>query len=178
MARYVAFLRAINVGGRVVKMNVLRGLFESLELSNVETFIASGNVLFDSAARSAANLESRIEEHLERELGYEVATFIRTPAQLAGVGGFAPSAKGLGGPVNALYVGFLKAAPARELATKVLSYQNDVDAFEFNEREIYWSCSTTVSKSKFSGAQFERTIKAPATFRNITTVKKLVELCS
>ena len=43
---YVALLRGINVGGRNVKMDRLREIFESLGFSNVETFIASGNVIF------------------------------------------------------------------------------------------------------------------------------------
>ena len=174
MARYIAFLRAINVGGHTVKMNTLRGLFEDLELRNVETFIASGNVLFDSAARSLPALEARIEAHLERELGYEVATFIRTPVQLEAVAAYQPSALRRGGPSDSLYVGFLKAAPARDVAAKVLSYQNDIDAFDFDQREIYWSSATGMGKSKFSGALLERTIKMPATFRNITTVRRLV----
>jgi uncharacterized protein (DUF1697 family) len=174
MARYIAFLRAINVGGHIVKMDRLRRLFEDLELGNVETFIASGNVLFDSAARNASTLEARIEAHLERELGYEVATFIRTPAQLEAIGAYEPSAFARSGPSNSLYVGFLKAAPGRDVAAKVLAYQNDIDAFDFNEREIYWSCAATAGTSKFSGAVLERTIKMPATFRNITTVRRLV----
>jgi len=175
MARYVAFLRAINVGGHTVKMNTLRGLFENLELRNVETFIASGNVLFDSAARSVPALEKRIEAHLESELGYEVATFIRTPAQLASIAGYRPSAKRGGGPIHALYVGFLKGAPAPDAAARVLSYQNDIDSFDFNENEIYWATSAArITDSKFSGALLERTIKMPVTMRNITTVKRLV----
>jgi uncharacterized protein (DUF1697 family) len=170
VARYIAFLRAINVGGHTVKMDKLRALFEALELRNVETFIASGNVLFDSPARSAERLEARIEEHLERELGYEVATFLRTPAQLADVGAFRPSC----GPRKSLYVGFLKAAPGREIATRVLAHQTEVDALEFNAREIYWSTAASVTDSKFSGAVLERMLKAPATFRNINTVQRLV----
>ena len=51
MTRYVAFLRAINVGGHVVKMEALRKLFESMGFQRVETYIASGNVIFDSEAR-------------------------------------------------------------------------------------------------------------------------------
>ena len=46
MTRYIAFLRAINVSGRRVKMDHVRKLFEALGFSNVETFIASGNVIF------------------------------------------------------------------------------------------------------------------------------------
>lgn len=53
MTRYFAFLRAINVGGHVVKMDRLRQVFESLAFSNVETFIASGNVIFESTSHSA-----------------------------------------------------------------------------------------------------------------------------
>ena len=52
MTRWVALLRAINVGGRTVKMDRLRALFEELRYANVETFIASGNVLFDTAEKS------------------------------------------------------------------------------------------------------------------------------
>ena len=63
--RYVAFLRAINVGGHTVRMEALRREFESLGATNVETFIASGNVIFDTARRNAAALERAIEEHLQ-----------------------------------------------------------------------------------------------------------------
>ena len=85
MTRYVAFLRAINVGGHTVKMDRLRALFEELKFANVETFIASGNVLFDSASKSTDAMETRIERHLEKALGYEVATFVRPLASLAAV---------------------------------------------------------------------------------------------
>ena len=66
MPRYVAFLRAINVGGHTVKMDQLRRLFERLGFSKVETFIASGNVIFESASRSAKALEKNTEAHRKR----------------------------------------------------------------------------------------------------------------
>jgi len=56
MTRYVAFLRAINVGGHNVKMDALRALFESMKLASVETFIASGNVIFETNRRDPAAL--------------------------------------------------------------------------------------------------------------------------
>src|SRR3954464_12194003 len=115
MPRYVAFLRAINVGGHTVKMDRLRALFEELELANVKTFIASGNVLFDSAARNRAALESRIERHLEQALGSEVATFVRTTAELGTVIQFRPAGVDPGEyESRQLYVGFFKDAPAAE----------------------------------------------------------------
>ena len=83
MPRTIAFLRAVNVGGHTVKMDALRRHFESLGFSNVETFIASGNVIFETPFKNARTLESSIENKLRDALGYEVAAFLRTDAELA-----------------------------------------------------------------------------------------------
>src|SRR3712207_154861 len=90
MPRFIALLRAINVGGRIVKMDHLRSLFASIGFSGVETFIASGNVIFEAPDCDAAALEQRIEAHLHQALGYEVATFIRTDSELAAVARYQP----------------------------------------------------------------------------------------
>jgi uncharacterized protein (DUF1697 family) len=78
MSGYIAFLRAINVGGHTVKMETLRSLFETFGFSEVETFLASGNVIFESPEQDRTALESMIASGLQKALGYEVATFIRT----------------------------------------------------------------------------------------------------
>src|SRR6266566_9055900 len=85
MPGYVAFLRAINVGGHVVKMPDLRRLFESIGFTGVETFIQSGNVVFEAPNTKARELEGVIEQCLEQALGYPVATFLRTTRELATV---------------------------------------------------------------------------------------------
>src|SRR6185503_16055156 len=71
MPKYIAFLKAINVGGHIVKMDYLRQLFEEMGFSNVKTFIASGNVIFDSASKSGKTMEKKIEEFLHSRLGYK-----------------------------------------------------------------------------------------------------------
>ncbi|HYD85152.1 MAG TPA: DUF1697 domain-containing protein, partial [Opitutus sp.] len=85
MPHYVAFLAGINLGNRRLKMDALRAHFEALKFRNVATFIASGNVIFDSSARDAAKLETQIERHLAKTLGYEVATFLRTREEVAAI---------------------------------------------------------------------------------------------
>ncbi|MBL8057084.1 MAG: DUF1697 domain-containing protein, partial [Anaerolineales bacterium] len=90
MPRCIAFLRAINVGGHTVKMDVLRRHFQSLGYSEVETFIASGNVIFTTPRRQLAALEAEIAGRLEAALGYAVATFIRTEAELADLAAYQP----------------------------------------------------------------------------------------
>ena len=78
MAKYIAFLRAINVGGRTIKMDHLRTLFAQMGFADVATFIASGNVIFDSPETDTVVLERTIEDGLQDMLGYRVDTFIRT----------------------------------------------------------------------------------------------------
>ena len=107
MPRHVAFLRAINVGGHTVTMERLRGLFGELGLREVETFIASGNVIFSSTAK-AASLEAKLERHLHRALGYEVATFIRSDAEVERVAAYRAFKETPGDFAGAMVVGFLR----------------------------------------------------------------------
>lgn len=113
MPKYVAFLRAINVGGHTVKMDYLRSLFAALGLANVETFIASGNVIFDSTSKSTKGLEKKIESYLQETLGYAVATFIRSTSELAAIADYQPfSDAELSAEGHTLYVGFMAASPS------------------------------------------------------------------
>ncbi|HZB45579.1 MAG TPA: DUF1697 domain-containing protein [Pyrinomonadaceae bacterium] len=174
MPKYVAFLRAINVGGHTVKMEHLRRLFEAQGFSGVETFIASGNVIFDSASANAKALEKKIGGSLREALGYEVATFLRSTGELLKVARHKPfAAAELEREGNVLYVAFLADRPGEEAARKLLSYANEVDDFHVSGREVYWLRRTKVGESKFSGALLERTLGAQATVRNSTTVRKL-----
>ena len=78
----VVFLRAINVGGsKIIKMDHLRQKFETLDLLNVQTFIQSGNVIFEIKGKGSAALENKIETQLEKALGYKVEIFLRSMAE-------------------------------------------------------------------------------------------------
>src|SRR6185503_15854800 len=90
MARYVAFLRGFNVGGHVVAKDALCKPFTALGLEDVESFIASGNVIFTARSGSAPTWEKRLAERLEKALGYEVATFVRTGKEVAAIAAAKP----------------------------------------------------------------------------------------
>jgi uncharacterized protein (DUF1697 family) len=171
--RYVAFLRAINVGGRVVKMEQLRALFDSMKFKRVETLIASGNVLFDTRDDDADALEKRIETHLQRSLGYEVLTFVRSPTEIAAAATFDPFVDPAKlPPIHAMYVGFLKSQPSDGAREKLLGYRTDIDALDVRDREVYWRRAKSVRESLVTGALLEKTL-GPATLRNVSTVRKL-----
>jgi uncharacterized protein (DUF1697 family) len=173
MPKYIAFLRAINVGGHTVKMDYLRTLFEDLGFKNVETFIASGNVIFDSTARNTKTLEQKIENHLQEKLGYAVATFLRSTTELAMIAAYKPfSDAELNADGHGLYIGFLPDQPGAEGQQKMQSMQTAVDAFHFNGREMYWLCRTKFNESLFKG-NLEKILGMPITLRNSTTVRKL-----
>ena len=95
MARYVALLRGINVGGKnQIRMADLKACFEKKGFENVATYIASGNVLFDSGERSSTKLTRNIEKALTKTFGYEATVVVRSKAQLRKVVEEAP--KGFG----------------------------------------------------------------------------------
>jgi len=169
MARYIAFLRAINVGGRVVKMERLRALFEELEFARVETFIASGNVIFEAPGKAVA-LERAIQTSLQTALGYTVGTFLRTPGELAqAIAGSPFKDETPGG----LYVGFGSRPFPAVAGTRMKALETDVDRFAVNGREVYWRGLNGLGQSKVAGAAVEKALGSPVTFRSITTVRKL-----
>jgi uncharacterized protein (DUF1697 family) len=86
VAVWIGFLRGINVGGnRKVPMAELRSLCEDAGLTDVRTYIASGNLLFSSPQRSAAKVRALLEEKIEQHFGFPVVVVVRTPSQLRDV---------------------------------------------------------------------------------------------
>jgi uncharacterized protein (DUF1697 family) len=175
--RYVAFLRSINIGGRRVKMDELRALFEALKFAEVSTFIASGNVIFRDASTDGASIERRIEDHLQRTLGYPVATFVRTTAELASAAALRPFPDAeLDAPGRSLHVGFLR-SPLSEVETShLLSFRTAMDDFHVAGRELYWLCRGRVLDSLVSWQAVTKLVPTPSTMRNVTTVRKLAAL--
>ena len=170
MQRYIAFLRAINVGGHLVKMDRLRAIFEEMGFENVATFIASGNVIFDAKGKADA-LEKKIEVHLKEALGYEVATFLRTPKELAALATLRPYDDEE--EAHGLYVGFLKDAPSAEAKEKLLSLRSDTTDFDVRGREVWWLSRISMADSRISNGTLEKALRMSATFRNVTTVRKV-----
>jgi uncharacterized protein (DUF1697 family) len=174
--RLVAFLRAINVGGaHVVKMDALRAHFEALGFTSVETFIASGNVVFSSRATDLAAVERKIEKGLQSALGYEVKTFVRTDAEIATIAAHKPFAAAAMKSCVALNVGFLAAALDPAAVKTLMGLKTEIDDFHVNGREVYWICKKRQSESTMNNVRFEKLMKASATFRGVKTIARLLE---
>jgi uncharacterized protein (DUF1697 family) len=175
MQQYIALLRGINVGGHRVKMTDLRALFEALGFANVATFIASGNVTFGADTGDTALLRAQIERHLEQALGYQVATFLRTPAELAAIVAYEPFPRAeIDADGRTLSIMFMAEPPPDELYRKLLAFQTPIDQLHVHSREIYWLTHGRTSDSQIDWALVGKSISIPlVTVRNATTVRKL-----
>lgn len=173
--RYVALLRGINLGKRRIKMDVLRAHFEALKFRRVSTFIASGNVLFETSARDAAKLEAQIERHLAETLGYPVDTFLRSADEMAAVAAASPfSPADMASETNTINVVFLKETPKPTEARRLEAIRTDYDAFRVIGREFYWLTRGRMSASTVWELPEIKRVKLPnSTMRNLNTCQKL-----
>ena len=174
MPHYIAFLRGINLGKRRVIMSLLQSLFVELGYSEVSTFIASGNVLFTAREKNAAKLEDQISQHLEKSLGYEVDTFVRTRAEVVTVaqaGAFEIDERS----EFSVYVAFLQNPLAAEIAQRLSNVRTETDEIKVIGREYYWLCKIRSSESKVWSSKDIKALRLPtSTMRSITSLRKLV----
>lgn len=179
MAKYVAFHRAINVSGtKIIKMVLLKALFEELGFKNVATYIQSGNVYFESAKATNETLAKKIEKHLQKALGFDVETMVRTIEELTAIADNDPY-KHIEDDGNAVvYVGFMSAVAEKELQEVLLSFNNEVDECTIKGTEIYLLRYRDRGKEKFDNKLIEKKLKVVCTTRNRKTVYKLLELFS
>ena len=178
MPQYIAFLRGMNLGNRRIKMDELRRHFEALKFAGVETFIASGNVLFSSKTGDSRKLAASIESHLAQVLGYSVDTFVRTRGELAAVAKFQPFASGeLSNSGNTIHVGFWNDPPSRAQRDALVACRTDVDELCVKGREFYWLCRIKTNESKVWTSPQMKAVPLPScTMRNMTTIRKMVTL--
>jgi uncharacterized protein (DUF1697 family) len=168
MPAYVALLRAVNVGGTgKIEMPALRALCTNLGFENVRTYIASGNVVFESHA-DETTIKASLESALEAHAGKPVGVMVRTGAEMAGV--LAANPFPSAAPNRAVAI-FLDGPPPADLMAGVSRRANEEIAP--GRREIYVWYPNGMADTKL-------VIKAASagTARNMNTVAKLAEWAS
>jgi len=171
----IAILRGINVGGkRKILMADLKSMCEKLGLKNVETYIQSGNLIFNSD-RQNSELENDLEKAITEKFGFDVPVIVRTEKELeTSINNnlfFDKDAD-----VKQLHLTFLKEKPSKENIDKTRTYNYEPDKFKIADKDIFIFCSGKYHESKLTNNFFERQLKVGATTRNWKTVLKLSEL--
>jgi len=178
MNKYISILRGINVGGsKKILMADLKSLFEKLEFLNIQTYIQSGNVIFDSAQkRTNAILEQKIQKAISETFGFDVPVIIRTVEELTESIANNPFWKEKDADIDRLHLTFLKELPSKEKLDKLKTLTFGPDRFEIIGKNAFIFCSAGYSDSKLTNQFFENKLGTSATTRNWKTVIKLHEL--
>ncbi|MDY7094804.1 MAG: DUF1697 domain-containing protein [Acidobacteriota bacterium] len=172
MARFVAFLRGMNLGGRRITNEDLCAAFTRLGFEGASAFLASGNVVFDAADKAEA-VAQRVEGGLAEELGYPVPTFLRSAEEVLAVAAVQPFAERSGHDQRGkLQVIFLQQAPGTSAAEAALALDSEEDWLTIEGRELFWLPSGGVSTSELDWKVLEKSV-GPTTTRTKNTVQRL-----
>jgi uncharacterized protein (DUF1697 family) len=166
MTTFIALLRAVNVGGTgKLPMAVLRDLCEKAGLKNVQTYIASGNVVFESE-KTDAEVKTALEDALKRYTKKHMSVFVRTTAEMEAVLARNPFA---GKPPNKTVAIFLNERPPKDTLQNVAGRNEEM--IELGKREIY-----VYYRNGMGGSKLRIPAAAAGTARNMNTVARLAKL--
>lgn len=174
--RAVAFLRAINTGNRRVTSEQLKQPFVDLGLGDVQTFQASGNVIFDAPAIDGlTTLTASIEAALAEALGYEVPTYLRTGEDLRSLLAATPfTPEQLAATSGNVQVMFLTAKPTASQAGALAALSTPDDELVLIGREVHWLPRLGVGTSPLKQNLVVKAV-GPTTIRGRNAVVRLTD---
>ncbi len=177
MKTYISMLRAINVGGQnKIPVAELKRLYQALNFSNIETYVQSGNLVFDTDNQDAAYIADLIETQIEGAYGANIAVFVRDAADFRRILNSNPFLTGRSEPASFLHVTFLDAVPTPSQWAQLKAPENIDDEFFPGIQEVFLFTPTGYGRTKLTNAFFERKLGMPATTRNWNTVQALYAL--
>jgi uncharacterized protein (DUF1697 family) len=169
-------LRGINVSGqKKIRMADLRDLYESLELKNVQSYLQSGNVVFDSDEKDIDKLKEAIETQIETNYGFSVPVLIRIKEDFQRVIKEHPFAEE---EAIRVLVTFLYESPEKSKLEELSQHEDKVDQFAIGEQEIFLFCPGGYGRTKLSNNFFEKKLGVVATTRNWKSVNALYKMAS
>jgi uncharacterized protein (DUF1697 family) len=175
--KYVALLRGINVGkGARVPMKILKDLLEGLGLSDVVTYLNSGNVVFESGL-SASELAQLIEEELERAFGETIPALVKTSTAMIEIAESIPSEWG-NNDGEQTYVAYLFSDVAKPSLVSELPVKRQFMSIFYAHEAIVWN----IKRENYNRSQITKIVGhssyARMTTRNVNTARKLAALCA
>ncbi len=180
-AVYAALLRGINVGGKnKIKMTDLKRMFEEMGCTQVETYIQSGNVIFESDLRTA-EVKTAVEQEIEKNFGFAIDVIIRTGEELVQILKNCPFteqeikiAEELNQEGESMYIAFLSEVPKAENLKKLEVYTGEADRYFIRNKDLYLLFSHSIRNSKL--AVNLQKLKVANTVRNWKTMQKLCDM--
>ena len=169
-------LRGINVAQKWIGMERLRATFETLGLSEIRTYVQSGNVVFQTKQGSLARLSKDITEQIRRDFDFDVPVLIRTLEEMEEIVASNPFVKDKEIDHSKLHVTFLAEAPATATVRGLEPLASKSERFRVLGREVYLYCPDGYGRTKLSNNAIERKLSLIGTTRNWRTVNALLEM--
>ncbi|MXO75883.1 DUF1697 domain-containing protein [Altererythrobacter aerius] len=175
MARYVALLGSINVGGNQLKMDALRAALEDHGFANVATIVASGNVLFDHPRAADAKLEGEIAGVVKDRFGIATFAAVRTKAELESALEESPFAHK--GEDKFVHVHFLAGQPTKAQFEQLLTDHEGrgPEKLAPGTRALHIDFVDGVGASKLTSVFIEKRLGCKGTARNVRSIKRIIE---
>jgi len=160
----------------MIKMDALRQLFAGLGFTNIQTYIQSGNVVFQDKKTKLQDLEKKIAKRIFEQFGFEVPVLVKELEDLKQVVKNNPFLSDNSKDISHLHVTFLSAQPDKENFKKIKEGQYQADEFELFDKSVYLYCPNSYSNSKLTNSFFENKLKVVATTRNWKTTNELINI--
>jgi uncharacterized protein (DUF1697 family) len=167
-------LRGINVSGhKMIKMDALKEMYKDLHFTNIQTYIQSGNVIFQNIESKQKGLGQIISNELMRKFGFGIPVIVLDTFELKEIIEKNPFASDKTKDISHLHITFLSSKP--ELIDNGLFYQKKAPGEEFaiTEKAVYLYCPKGYGQTKLTNAFFENKLKVGATTRNWKTTLEL-----
>jgi uncharacterized protein (DUF1697 family) len=172
---FIALLRGINVSGqKKIKMAELRETLTQSGLENVQTYIQSGNIIFESGITEVSTLEHTIHEVIAKDFGFNVPTLVVSGNDIKRVLEDNPFTEKE--EENRLYYVLLKQAPEKDLVAQFEELRFVNEDFHVTEKCVYLMCKKGYGNAKLNNNLIERKLKVEATTRNQKTMQKLLDM--
>lgn len=177
MKTYIALLRGINVSGqKKIKMSDLRLFLEENGFNNVDTYIQSGNIVFQTKEENITKLENKISEIIKNQYGFDVPVVVKTSEEISNILANNPYKDSDDLESNKIYFVLLKEAPTKENITVLTSISFENETLRVNFQCVYLRCALGAGKAKCTNNLIEKKLQVSATTRNYRTMLKLQEL--
>ena len=176
--KHIALLRGINVGGnRKILMADLRSLFEELGYTNVETYIQSGNVVYDIyKSENSPESARRIQDVVLEKFGYEVPVIVVTATDLQIAVDLNPYFQANPDDISKYHLTLFSDFPEKEKVDAIAEIDFTPDEFVITGKQVFIRCERKYHESKLTNNFFEKKLGVQATTRNWKTVMKLAEM--
>jgi uncharacterized protein (DUF1697 family) len=176
MQTYIALLRGINVSGKkIIKMAHLKELMIAEGFQEVQTYIQSGNIVFEATPSSTKEVALSISGLIKRAFDFEVPVLVLTTSQLESII--------IQNPLDvdkqvAGYFTLLHDEPSHELIKELAPLSNEKEEFVITSNCVYFYSAAGYGNAKFNNNFFEKKLKVTATTRNYKSMLKLLDMAN